>query len=529
MDFSRYTLVSQLSGGRYGAIWRAHDPQLARDVALKQLALADPDRRPTIMAAARAATALQHLNVARTYEPVEDEDTIWLVEEWIDGASLAALSSPGVQLAVQQGLGVVHGALEGLADAHRHGVVHGTVSPRTIMVDLAGTAKLIEFGAWLGHPDAAGIGAYASPEAFAGENLAATADVYSAGAVISELLRGQAAADPERAAQVTSDIRPVLDRAMSADPSARQPDAQTLLDELDRAAERVFGAAWWTTEGLGAVVASTAGASLASGTAAGGAGALAGSSSAAGSGGFGAVSGSMNLQGGGAVAGATAPLGGGGVLGGSAKQVSKGLGKKGLIAVLAGGLVLVVVTAAAIVATRDRTVQANPAAENSPPVVQTQPSSSVTPTPTPTPAQNPARNFKGIYTFVAVVIKSTAASVAVGSRQTAAWSVETTCNGNKCTSKVFTGTGGTETLTSTGGGWNTKIKGRGNCINLSTGRRTGQSVPNLYTRTLKPAKSTNGQIVQITGTDRSQQLKKCRNQVAKNYDVIRKITIRYKK
>jgi serine/threonine protein kinase len=252
MDFSRYTLVSQLSGGRYGAIWRAHDPQLARDVALKQLALADPDRRPTIMAAARAATALQHLNVARTYEPVEDEDTIWLVEEWIDGASLAALSSPGVQLAVQQGLGVVHGALEGLADAHRHGVVHGTVSPWTIMVDLAGTAKLIEFGAWLGHPDAAGIGAYASPEAFAGENLAATADVYSAGAVISELLRGQAAADPERAAQVTSDIRPVLDRAMSADPSARQPDAQTLLDELDRAAERVFGAAWWTTEGLGA-------------------------------------------------------------------------------------------------------------------------------------------------------------------------------------------------------------------------------------------------------------------------------------
>ena len=92
----------------------------------------------------------------------------------------------------------------------------------------------------------------------------------------------------------------------------------------------------------------------------------------------------------------------------------------------------------------------------------------------------------------------------------------------------ITGTGGTETLTSTGGGWKTRIKGQGYCINLSTRRRTGQQVPNLYTRTLKPAKSTNGQIVKITGTDRSQQLKKCRNQIAKNYDVIRKITITYK-
>ena len=62
---------------------------------------------------------------------------------------------------------------------------------------------------------------------------------------------------------------------------------------------------------------------------------------------------------------------------------------------------------------------------------------------------------------------------------------------------------------------------------MTTNVPTGQQVPNLYARTLKPVKAESKQILKITGTDRFRQLKKCRNQQVKNYDVSRKITITY--
>ncbi len=255
-----------------------------RDVALKQLALARPEQYPRIVAEAESAGRLRHPNIVDTYPPATDERSIWLVEEWVDGASLAVLRPPQAQLTVPQRLGVLRGALEGLAYAHRNGIVHGSVSPRTILIEEDGTPKLVEFAAWPGHPDAAGIGAYASPEAFAGEELSPASDVYSVGALLSEIALDPAAAEPTATGSLGDDLQPVVDRAMATEPSERHPDAQALLDDLDRAARRSFGPVWWTTEGLGAIAASAAGATLASGAAAGGVGAC-GHSTAAGSGG----------------------------------------------------------------------------------------------------------------------------------------------------------------------------------------------------------------------------------------------------
>jgi hypothetical protein len=127
-----------------------------------------------------------------------------------------------------------------------------------------------------------------------------------------------------------------------------------------------------------------------------------------------------------------------------------------------------------------------------------------------------------------VVTKSTSAAEPVGSRQTAAWSAKTTCKGVRCTTKIDTDTGANETLTSTSGTWQTRIKGKAQCVTIATQVPTGQKVPNLYTRSLKPVKAKNGQILKITGTDRYRQTKKCRNQQIKHYDVTRKITISYR-
>ena len=183
MEIGHYTLLGQLPGGRYGAIWHARDEQLGREVVLKQLALATPGRRPAIKNLAAALSKVEHPYLARTGEPVENADGLWLVEEWISGASLETILSARSGLTRGQALGVLHQTLEGLAEAHRHGLVHGTVSPGTIMITTDGVPKLIDVGARLGEPEAAGVGPFASPEAFAGQQLTAAADVFSAGTV----------------------------------------------------------------------------------------------------------------------------------------------------------------------------------------------------------------------------------------------------------------------------------------------------------------------------------------------------------
>ena len=498
MDLSRFILVSQLGDGRYGAVWKAQDPERRQDVALKQLALAGPEQRQQILADTRTAGRLDHPNIAKTFEPAEDANGIWLVEEWIEGASLARLSPPQVELTVQQSLGVLHGALEGLAHAHRHGVVHGSVSPRTIVVDREGTPKLVEFAARRGHPDAAGIGAYASPEGVRGEDLTPAADVYSAGTVINETLQAHAAADHARSDRIAAGIQPVLDRAMAVDPAQRQPDAQHLLDELDKAATRAFGAAWWTTEGLGALAASASGAGLAGvgGAAAGGAGALAGTAGS----GLGSVSGSINLQGGGVVAG-------------SVKRASTGLGKKALIAIVAGVVAVAVVAVGVVIAaTRDSPTTAEPASGGPTSQSATVPSS---PAPSPSPS-SPLTGFQGTYRYDRTVTSSNRDSIPVGQKTSATFEVSTTCAAT-CKSEMTWENGANSTLNfgASGEFQETKPTIITECKKTVDGKAVeSDKVPGTYTRTITVAEVVDGRVEKLTGKETARDSRKCKTSSA---------------
>jgi hypothetical protein len=243
------------------------------------------------------------------------------------------------------------------------------------------------------------------------------------------------------------------------------------------------------------------------------------------------VTGSIGTHGGGAVPGSAAPLAGGGVLAGSVKQGARGLSRKGLIGIVGGVVAVAIVTVSAIALNRDDTITADPAPGGSGPAVSSAPPSAIptpTPTPTPTPSAPATQNFRGVYRFEAVVIKSTVASEPVGRKQTATWTVTTTCSGNTCKSKVSVGST-KETLVSKGTGWSNRVKSQGECINLATGAKTGQRVPTLYTRTLTPVATKGNLITKITGTDRFQQLKDCRNQRVKKVDVTKRITITFQR
>ena len=246
-------------------------------------------------------------------------------------------------------------------------------------------------------------------------------------------------------------------------------------------------------------------------------------------GGAGAVSGSLNLQGGGAVAGGTAPGAGAGVLAG-ARHTSKGR----LIAIVAGGMAVVVAGVAAYAVNRQRDLVADPAPGGQVPAATstTQPPGGQASTPTPTPTQTPKpkpkpqQGFSGTYRYVSIVTKAVGVSVAVGHQQKVSWVVKTSCGASKCKSSVKASDGGKFSLS---GGLNTNQRYRVDCVEVGTGKKTGRKVPMQYKRTLKVTARKGDMITKISGTDRYHQLKKCDRQVAPLLDVKKKITITFVK
>lgn len=242
-----YELVGRVGSGTTATVWKARDAGLGREVALKQVPA-------TAVAGLRAEAArlaqLDDPHVVQVFGFVEESGAAYLVTEWINGATLAEVLAAGGRLSVPQALGVVRGALLGLAHAHSRGIVHGDVSASNVLVDVEGTSRLIDFGVGGSTP------AYRAPEAARGERLSPASDVYAAAAVLVHLLTGRltpgAAPDVER---TDSGLRPVLATALSADPASRYPDAAAFLAALEEAAERTYGAAWWTTAGVGGLAA----------------------------------------------------------------------------------------------------------------------------------------------------------------------------------------------------------------------------------------------------------------------------------
>ena len=193
-----------------GEVYRAHDPKLNRDVALKILSTewADADARRRFQREAQTASALNHPHIVSVYDAGEDEGRQYLVTEYIDGGTLRqwARSEPRTWRQVVE---LLIGVADGLAVAHQAGILHRDIKPENILIMKSGYAKLADFGLatldagvpvseapTLTHnPTAPGVVvgtlAYMSPEQASGKPLDARADVFSFGLTLFELLAGQ--------------------------------------------------------------------------------------------------------------------------------------------------------------------------------------------------------------------------------------------------------------------------------------------------------------------------------------------------
>ena len=204
-----YLLLSQIGEGGMGAVYRARDTRLRREVAVKVLSpavAAQPDLVARFEREARAVAALSHRNVVVIYDVGYEADTHFIVMELLDGQSLREAAARG-RMPAARAIRCILQVCDGLAAAHAKGIVHRDLKPGNIILTRDGRAVLVDFGIAKTLTDDAGgqstfvttaggvMGTpqYMSPEQVRGLRVDHRSDIFSLGIVLFELLSGESA------------------------------------------------------------------------------------------------------------------------------------------------------------------------------------------------------------------------------------------------------------------------------------------------------------------------------------------------
>ena len=200
----RYRLIERLAFGGTAEVWRAHDEQLDRPVAVKRLhahLLPDESSRKRLAAEARAAAGLSHPVIVDVYDVDATGDAPALVMELVDGESLSARIVREGPLQAREAAGVAADIAEALFHAHQRGVVHRDVKPGNVLLASDGRTRLVDFGIAHSLAESAerltmtgtviGTMSAMAPEQLAGGPITPRTDLYGIGVVLHEALTGR--------------------------------------------------------------------------------------------------------------------------------------------------------------------------------------------------------------------------------------------------------------------------------------------------------------------------------------------------
>ena len=261
----RFEVRERLGAGAFGAVYRAYDPQLDREVALKvphSIALDSSKRIERFLREAKAAARLRHPHIVPVFDAGRDGDRYFIASAYIKGRPLAD-AMPDFATDHRRAAGVVRELAEALAYAHEQGIIHRDIKPANVMLDSNGHVHLMDFGlaTWTDESskltnDGALLGtpSYMSPEQATGKSgeVGPLADQYSVGVVLYELLTGQTPfggppatvlfhvlhTEPDgprkKRADVPADLDVICRKAMSKQATDRYGDCQALADDLRR-------------------------------------------------------------------------------------------------------------------------------------------------------------------------------------------------------------------------------------------------------------------------------------------------------
>ena len=194
----KHVVERVLGRGSTGTVYLARDPGLDRRLAVKTLdpdPAAAPELRMRFLREAEAAGGLRHPNIVTVYDVGEDAGQPYIAMEYVEGADLDHFIQGGEAYSIEWALDVLRQVCQGLAHAHRHGIVHRDVKPANIRVTPAGEVKIMDFGlARLPTSTVTRSGRllgtvqYMAPEQVEGAHVDHRADIFSVGAVAYELV-----------------------------------------------------------------------------------------------------------------------------------------------------------------------------------------------------------------------------------------------------------------------------------------------------------------------------------------------------
>jgi serine/threonine protein kinase len=263
---SHYRILEKLGEGGMGIVYKAHDIDLDRFVAIKglpeHLRVQDVEYQ-RFMREARAASALNHPNVRTIYDFLKVNGTQYIVMEYVDGVTLREKLARGGPIPLTTAIACAIQIAEALQEAHDHGIVHRDVKPANIMMTARSQVKVMDFGLAklkgamrLTRTDSTlGTLAYMSPEQLQGGDVDPRSDLFSFGVVLYEMLTGCLPFRGEHEAALmysivneepeplqtylpdaAADLVRIIDRLLRKNPDRRYQTARDVADDLRRLA-----------------------------------------------------------------------------------------------------------------------------------------------------------------------------------------------------------------------------------------------------------------------------------------------------
>jgi serine/threonine protein kinase/tetratricopeptide (TPR) repeat protein len=265
----RYQIIEELGKGGMGEVYKVFDTKIKEKIALKLIKPEIASDKATIERFSnelRFARKIRHKNVCQMFDLGEAEGTHFITMEYVSGEDLKSMIRMSKSMSVGAAVNIARQVCEGLAEAHRLGVVHRDLKPGNIMIDREGDVRIMDFGVarTLKEKGVTGAGViigtpeYMSPEQVEGKEIDQQSDLYSLGIILYEMVTGRRPFEGDTAlsialkhkteiprnprelnAQVPEGLSRLILRCLEKDKRTRYQSADEVLTELIQVEEGI--------------------------------------------------------------------------------------------------------------------------------------------------------------------------------------------------------------------------------------------------------------------------------------------------